>query len=135
MSGKNIAVSIAFLTQLAALGLAQNGPAPRPAPAPPPTQTPTAAPAAATINGATPIQGLTQAELAFFTEGVKRFTEIDSVSGTQPGATGVGLGPRFNLNSCAGCHANPSIGGSSPAVNPQIAVGTSYGPPIDTRRS
>src|SRR5262249_19118196 len=31
-----------------------------------------------------------------------------------------GLGPRFNLNSCAGCHVSPAIGGSSPAVNPQV---------------
>ncbi len=74
-----------------------------------------------------PIQGLTQAELAFFAEGVRRFTEIDSVSGTEPGTTGSGLGPRFNLNSCAGCHAFPSIGGSSPAVNPQIAVAANFG--------
>src|SRR5262249_38706036 len=30
-------------------------------------------------------------------------------------------GPRMNLDSCGGCHAQPSVGGSSPAVNPQIA--------------
>jgi hypothetical protein len=33
--------------------------------------------------------------------------------------TEAGLGPRFNLDSCAGCHSQPDIGGSSPAVNPQ----------------
>ena len=32
-----------------------------------------------------------------------------------------GLGPRFNLNSCAGCHAHPAVGGSSPATNPQTS--------------
>ena len=32
-----------------------------------------------------------------------------------------GLGPRFNLDSCGGCHAAPAIGGTSPAVNPQVA--------------
>jgi CxxC motif-containing protein (DUF1111 family) len=74
-----------------------------------------------------PLPGLSAAELAFFTEGLSRFREIDSVSGTQPGATGSGLGPRFNLNSCAGCHAQPAVGGSSPAVNPQIAMATAYG--------
>src|SRR5262249_6816908 len=37
---------------------------------------------------------------------------------------GGGLGPRFNLNSCAGCHAQPAAGGSSPFINPQIAVAT-----------
>ncbi len=31
-------------------------------------------------------------------------------------------GPRFNSNSCSSCHAQPGIGGTSPAVNPQIAV-------------
>jgi CxxC motif-containing protein (DUF1111 family) len=43
------------------------------------------------------------------------------VQGTIPG-TEPGLGPRFNLDSCAGCHVHPEIGGSSPALNPQIAV-------------
>ena len=28
---------------------------------------------------------------------------------------------RMNLDSCGGCHAQPAIGGSSPAVNPQVA--------------
>ena len=32
-----------------------------------------------------------------------------------------GLGPRMNLNSCLGCHANPAPGGSSPRDNPQFA--------------
>jgi len=49
-----------------------------------------------------------------------RFGEVDSVSGTIE--SGVGLGPAFNLNSCAGCHVQPAIGGASPKVNPQIAV-------------
>src|SRR5262249_58333286 len=29
---------------------------------------------------------------------------------------------RFNENSCAVCHAQPAVGGSSPAVNPQFTV-------------
>ena len=41
-----------------------------------------------------------------------------------PGETGVGLGPRFNLNGCAGCHAFPTVGGSSPTINPQITIAT-----------
>jgi CxxC motif-containing protein (DUF1111 family) len=49
------------------------------------------------------------------------FEEVDSVNGSVAG-TEAGLGPRFNLDSCAGCHAQPAIGGSSPAVNPQIAM-------------
>ena len=74
-----------------------------------------------------PLPGLNPQELAYFLEGATRFNEIDSVSGTQPGATGSGLGPRFNLNSCAGCHAHPSVGGSSPQINPEIAMATNFG--------
>ena len=44
-----------------------------------------------------------------------------------PETTAQGLGPRFNLDACGGCHAYPALGGSSPAVNPQIAVATAYG--------
>jgi CxxC motif-containing protein (DUF1111 family) len=32
-----------------------------------------------------------------------------------------GLGPRMNLDSCGGCHAQPNVGGSSPRDNPQFA--------------
>jgi CxxC motif-containing protein (DUF1111 family) len=74
-----------------------------------------------------PIAGLSAAEMALYQEGLTRFGAVDSVQGTQPGAKDSGLGPRFNLNSCAGCHAQPAIGGSSPQVNPQIAVATEYG--------
>ncbi len=41
---------------------------------------------------------------------------------TQPRQNGAGLGPDFNMNSCAGCHAQPAVGGTSPQTNPQIAV-------------
>jgi CxxC motif-containing protein (DUF1111 family) len=74
-----------------------------------------------------PLPNLSATEQALFNEGASRFQSIDSVSGTQPGAPDSGLGPRFNLNSCAGCHAQPSVGGSSPSVNPQIAAATNYG--------
>jgi CxxC motif-containing protein (DUF1111 family) len=60
-----------------------------------------------------------QADHDFFAEALLRFQEVDSVSGTIEG--GSGLGPNFNLNSCAGCHAQPAAGGSSPAKNPQLA--------------
>jgi CxxC motif-containing protein (DUF1111 family) len=69
-----------------------------------------------------PIAGLTAQEAGFFQEGQNRFNEIDSVSGTVAGEAGVGLGPRFNLNSCAGCHAQPAVGGTSPSTNPQFTV-------------
>ena len=35
-----------------------------------------------------------------------------------------GLGPTMNLDSCGGCHAQPAAGGTSPAVNPQVALAT-----------
>lgn len=68
-----------------------------------------------------PIAGLTVKEGKFFTAGQGAFQEVASVFGTIPN-TERGLGPRFNLDSCAGCHKFPAIGGSSPAINPQIMV-------------
>jgi CxxC motif-containing protein (DUF1111 family) len=71
-------------------------------------------------------------EQNFFTQAQLRFQEIDSVSGTIAGETGSGLGPTFNGNSCAMCHAQPAVGGSSPGLrsrqnpipNPQVALAT-----------
>ena len=53
---------------------------------------------------------------AFFQDGLTRFQEVETVSGS----ANVGLGPRFNSNSCSSCHAQPAFGGSGPAVNPQF---------------
>ena len=74
-----------------------------------------------------PLAGLDANQIAYFQAGLDRFREVDSVQGTEPGAEGTGLGPRFNMNSCAGCHAHPVDGGSSPAINPQIAMATRFG--------
>jgi CxxC motif-containing protein (DUF1111 family) len=65
--------------------------------------------------------------MAFFNQTKDTFQEVDSVSGKLPGEAGAGLGPRFNMNSCSGCHAFPAVGGSSPQNNPQIAVATLHG--------
>lgn len=73
-----------------------------------------------------PIPGLSNKEEKFFDVGKDAFVEVQSVQGTIPG-TEDGLGPRFNLDSCGGCHAQPAIGGTSPAVNPQLAVATRNG--------
>jgi CxxC motif-containing protein (DUF1111 family) len=54
------------------------------------------------------------------------FSQIDSVTGSVP-KTGNGLGPRFNAESCAQCHAQPSTGGSSPSLNPQLAAAVDQG--------
>ena len=69
-----------------------------------------------------PIQGLTQAQKDLFDFVTGEFSQLHSVTGDLPGEEGNGLGPTFNLNGCAGCHAFPAVGGTSPAVNPQIAV-------------
>lgn len=72
-----------------------------------------------------PFQNLTPTELGVFNFAKSTFQEVDSVSGTL--SAGSGLGPRFNMDSCSGCHAQPDVGGSSPPVNPQIAVATKAG--------
>lgn len=69
-------------------------------------------------------------EQQFFSQALARFQEVDSVSGTIANENGVGLGPTFNGNSCAQCHAQPAIGGTSPGLtspqkpvpNPQVAL-------------
>jgi len=65
--------------------------------------------------------------LNFFNDAKARFQEIDSVAGTIAGENGVGLGPRFNSRSCAACHAQPAVGGTAPATNPQVADATADG--------
>ncbi len=54
--------------------------------------------------------------LAFFQDGLTRFQEVEVVSN----GNNNGLGPRFNSNSCSSCHAQPAIGGTGAAVNPQF---------------
>jgi CxxC motif-containing protein (DUF1111 family) len=66
-----------------------------------------------------PLPGLTAAQLAIFEAGQTEFRDEEGV--------GDGLGPRFNMNSCGGCHSQGGIGGSSPAVNPQVAIATAFG--------
>jgi CxxC motif-containing protein (DUF1111 family) len=66
-----------------------------------------------------PLRGLQPNESQLFNQGRNTFTEVDGVS--------AGLGPRFNLDSCAGCHAQPAPGGTSPAINPEIAAALKNG--------
>src|SRR3954467_2454751 len=63
-----------------------------------------------------PLAGLSQHQLEYFNAGLEDFAEAEDV--------GDGLGPRMNLDSCGGCHSQPAIGGTSPAVNPQVAFAT-----------
>ena len=67
-----------------------------------------------------PFPTLNANEKAFFNQALDVFNEVDSVSGTLPGEDGIGLGPGYNANSCASCHAEPSAGGSSPGLNSRI---------------
>jgi CxxC motif-containing protein (DUF1111 family) len=79
-----------------------------------------------------PLPGLAPADVSFFTAARGVFTEVDSVKGAVTGEPGVGLGPTFNGNSCAACHAQPAVGGSSPhptlgqvmMPNPQVGFAT-----------
>jgi CxxC motif-containing protein (DUF1111 family) len=66
-----------------------------------------------------PLGDLTARELLFFEAGLEDFSEAEGI--------GDGLGPRFNLDSCLGCHSHPAPGGSSPAVNPQVGMATASG--------
>lgn len=49
------------------------------------------------------------------------FTEVNFVAGG-PLVKTVGLGPRFNSNSCNSCHSYPAVGGSSPPNNPLFGI-------------
>jgi CxxC motif-containing protein (DUF1111 family) len=64
--------------------------------------------------------------LNFFNDAKDRFQEIDSVTGSLAGEAGKGLGPRFNSRSCAACHAQPAVGGTGPALNPQVGDATAH---------
>src|SRR5262245_48484720 len=66
-----------------------------------------------------PLAGLTDNELRFFLHGKEDFEEAEEVD--------EGLGPRMNLDGCGGCHSQPATGGSSPAVNPQVAFANKSG--------
>lgn len=70
-------------------------------------------------GGGGPIAGLSTSEQKYFQLGLESFSEAENAAD--------GLGPRMNLDNCAGCHSQPTTGGSSPAVNPQIAFATKYG--------
>jgi len=66
-----------------------------------------------------PVPGLSADQTALFFEGQATFEEIDALAD--------GLGPRFNLDGCKGCHVFPTHGGSSPPVNPQVTVASLNG--------
>ena len=87
------------------------------------------------VTVGTPLPSLSAAQLQFFQDGLSRFLQVDSVSGSISGEPGNGLGPGFNSNSCGSCHAQPAVGGTSPSStaypfvgpNPQIAAASDSG--------
>jgi CxxC motif-containing protein (DUF1111 family) len=66
------------------------------------------------INAGQPLASVSAnaKDLAFFQAGLDQFNEQQTVTGDNPG-----LGPRFNLDGCGGCHSQPAPGGSSPNAN------------------
>jgi CxxC motif-containing protein (DUF1111 family) len=64
------------------------------------------------------LKELTDGQVRFFNVGKEDFEEVEGV--------GDGIGPRFNFPGCGGCHSQPAIGGTSPAVNPQANVPTTF---------
>jgi CxxC motif-containing protein (DUF1111 family) len=66
-----------------------------------------------------PLPNLTANQMALFYAGQAAFMQAEDVS--------EGLGPRMNLDSCGGCHAQPMVGGSSPTENPQVKFATLAG--------
>jgi len=101
-----------------------HNPSPSPSPSPSPTPTPSGQAVDPGVRGGSPgagdpIGGLSGRQIAFFNQGKDDFAETEDV--------GDGLGPRMNLDSCGGCHMQPAIGGSSPAVNPQVTFASKDG--------
>ena len=74
-----------------------------------------------------PLDGLTIQQRTVFDDGQDTFNEPNSVDGSIRDQPDGGLGPSFNMNSCGGCHAFPAAGGSSPPINPQVAIATANG--------
>ena len=99
-----------------------------PAPATPTSATPVTAAASAKakdpgprpgMDAGLPLAGLTPTQLYYFNTGKADFEEAETVE--------EGLGPTMNLDSCVGCHMQPAAGGTSPAVNPQVAFAKKLG--------
>lgn len=69
------------------------------------------------------IGGINGNQGAYFNKGQDEFAQVQNVQSDDA----FGLGPTFNSNSCGSCHSQPAIGGTSPAVNPQVQVATDSG--------
>src|SRR5215831_17644148 len=82
---------------------------------------------AGSVNAGKSLSTLSPSQSQYFEEGQAVFSEVEGVE--------QGLGPTYNATSCAGCHAQPAVGGTSPATNqfpnlgpnPQIEAATNGG--------
>jgi CxxC motif-containing protein (DUF1111 family) len=109
-----LGVALCLCLVLSSASLAQQDPGPRGGPA----------------GAGGPFPTLNATEQGFFNVALMRFQEVQSVLGSIEGEDSRGLGPTFNGNSCTMCHAQPTIGGSSPGLaspqnpvpNPQVAL-------------
>ena len=100
--------SIGLLLMLGGQVYAQRDPGPRPG----------------DPGAGSPYTNLDDNERDHFVDGQADFMELDSVKGEISGEGSAGLGPTFNGNSCAQCHAHPAVGGTSPSLNPQVGLAT-----------
>lgn len=66
----------------------------------------------------------------FWAAGLAAFGDTASIKGAAAGVTSTeptaGLGPRFNGNACAMCHAQPAIGGTSPGISTPLPSGVLF---------
>ncbi|HEV2176691.1 MAG TPA: di-heme oxidoredictase family protein [Terriglobia bacterium] len=60
------------------------------------------------------VTGLTTQQAQVGTDITPYFSQVNNVPEPADQSSPGGLGPRFNSNSCASCHAQPAIGGASP---------------------
>ncbi len=79
-------------------------------------------PRGGTAGAGGPLLNLKPEAQALFDQAQMAFQEVQSVSGDIEGEDSGGLGPTFNGNGCAMCHKQPAVGGTSPSLNPQVAL-------------
>ena len=80
------------------------------------------------VSGSDMMADLTGVERELYRKGREAFSRMSSVQGdVYVPETEVGLGPAFNGDSCISCHAYPTLGGSSPAMNPQFGIAVREG--------
>ena len=79
---------------------------------PPPSNAKDPGPREIASDAGGPLANLSKPQFDAFTVGLADFNEAELPE--------EGLGPTMNLDSCGGCHSHPAIGGTSPAVNPQV---------------